>query len=336
MSTFLGQVTENSKEAEQPQQDDPVGDRSPKSVMSNGIAQAGEDDALADSKSLLKPDDTDYSVQSKGDNLSGNEKPNDLNPENVESNELKPVQPTKKRGRKPSTSKMAEPSEGSYLADEKDAEKKIDSKSHSKDVPSSHKGDCAEAAGPSKNNKEVNAKISSPKAGDGESDAVASPSPSERTHDDESRSKKRGRTKKKDSSAKEVAAEDVSQKVSEGTCDSEAKPTRPSAKKGLGRGSDVKITTVVDAVKKGSGSNDLDVKKQSAKKTEERNKGSGGSSLRLSEDKKRSGRGKGNPEKALAKSSAKDEDEVLLGSIIYSSYCSIILFSFLFCSKNND
>ncbi|MCI11299.1 micronuclear linker histone polyprotein-like, partial [Trifolium medium] len=143
---------------------------------------------------------------------------------------------------------------------------------------------------------------SSPKAGDIESDAVVSPSPSESNHD-ENLSKKRARTKKKDSSVKEVAAENISKKVSERTSDSEVKPARPSAKKGPSRSSDVKIATAVDAVKKGSG------------KTEERTKGDGGSSSRMLEYKKRKRQVKGSSEKGLSKSSSKDEDKVTVSSL---------------------
>ncbi|TKY58087.1 Sister chromatid cohesion protein PDS5-like B-B [Spatholobus suberectus] len=314
---------ENSKEAAPPQQDNSVGDRSPKSVMSNGIAQAGEDDAVVDPKSIKKHDDTDCPVQSEGINLSGHEEPNDLDTEKVDNNdekvdnsEQKPEQSTKRRGRKPSSSKLLEPSEGSNLANEKEAEKIIDSESYRKEVPNSpHEDDCIEAAGPSENDKEIDAKISSPKAGDGESDAVASPSRSESIHD-ENRSKKRGRAKKKEILTKEVAkgADIASKKASEGISDSEAKLLRLSAKKGIGHAS-LKKTTAVDAVKKGSETtNDLDGKKHPAKKADERNKGGGGSSSRKLEDKKKKGRGKGNSGKGLAKSSAKDEDKEMVSS----------------------
>lgn len=294
-------VSENKEDSPPPQQDAAAGDRSPKSVMTNGVTQAGEDDALADSKSQKKQDGTDSSVLSKSNDLPGNKDPNDLDPEKVDNKEqrLKVKQGTKRKGRKPSSSKLTAPSEVSNPVNEKEAEKSIDSKSHSKEVPSSPNEDgVVEAARPLENDKETNAKISSPTAGDGESDAVSS-SPI-KSNRDENRSKGRGQTKKKDIFVKEVAAEDVLKKVFEGTSDSEVKPTRPSAKKGSGRNSDVKITTAIDAAKKGSG------------KTEERNKGGGGSSSRKSEDKKRKRQGKGNSEKGLAKSSAKDENKVLL------------------------
>ena len=310
---MLGQVVrEDQKEAAPPQQDSLVGDRSPKSVMSNGIAQAGEDDALVDSKSLKKQDDTDCSNQSKDINLPGNEEPNDVDTEKADNSEQKPGQPTKKRGRKlGSSAKSAETSEGSHLANEKEAEKMTDSKSNRKEAPSSpYEDGCVEAAGPSENDREIDAKISSPKTGDGESD-VASPSPSENLLD-ENRSKKPGRAKKKDSTAKEVPTEDVSKKLSEGTSDSEAKPSRRSAKKAIDRSSDVKKITVADSVKKGSGAtSDPDAKKPSTKKAEESKKGGGGSSSRQSEDKKKRGRGKMNSEVGVAKSSPKDEKVLL-------------------------
>ncbi|WJX16216.1 hypothetical protein P8452_06279 [Trifolium repens] len=289
--------SEITKEASPPQQDNAAGDRSPKSVMSNGIAQAGEDDAIVDSTSLKKQDGTDSPVLSKG-----NEEPNDLDTEKVDSKEQKLERSTKRKGKKASSSKSKKPSKKSNVVSEKEAEKTVDSKSPNKEVPSSlNEDDVVEATGTSED-KEIKPKISSPKADDVESDAVISPSPSESNHD-ENRSKKRARTKKKDSSVKEVAAEDISKKVSERTSDSEVKPARSSVKKGLSRSSDVKITTAVDSVKKGSG------------KTEERTKGDGGSSSRKPEDKKRKGQVKGSSEKGLAKSSSNDEDKVTVSSL---------------------
>nr|KYP45759.1 Sister chromatid cohesion protein PDS5 isogeny B-B [Cajanus cajan] len=288
---------ENLKEAAPPQQDNSVGDMSPKSVMSNGIAQAGEDDAMVDPKSLKKHDDTDCPAQSEVDN---NEKI-DNNDDKIGNSEQKPEKSTKRRGRKPSYSKLSEPSKGSNLANKKEAEKMIDSESDRKEVPNSpHEDDCVEAVGPSENDKENDAKISSPKAGDGESDAVASPSPSESIHN-EDRSKKRGRSKKMENSAKEV--------------DTEAKPLRPSAKKGTGHTS-VKKTTVVNTVKRGSEatSDPPDGKKHPAKKAEDRNKVGVGSSSTQLEDKKKKGRGKVTTGKGLAKSSAMDEDMEMVSS----------------------
>ncbi|KAL2318025.1 hypothetical protein Fmac_031901 [Flemingia macrophylla] len=323
------------KEAAPPQQDNSVGDMSPKSVMSNGIAQAGEDDAMVAPNALKKKhDDTDCTAKSEGINISGSEEANDLDAEKVDNNdekvdnndekvdkndekvnnsEQKPEKSTKRRGRKPSSSKLSEPSKGSNVANEKEAEKLVDSESVRKEVPNSHDDDCVGAAGPSENVKENDAKISSPKAGDGESDAVAL-SPSESIHD-ENRLKKRGRSKKMENSAKEVAtgAEIVSKKVSDGTSDSEAKPLRSSAKKGMGHSS-VKKATVVKKGSEATTSDPPDEKKIPSKKAEDRNKGGGGSSSRQLVDKKKKGRGKVTSGKGLAKSSAMDEDKEMVSS----------------------
>ncbi|XP_039688124.1 triadin isoform X2 [Medicago truncatula] len=325
--------SEITKEATPPQQDNAAGDRSPKSVMSNGIAQAGEDDTLDVSKSLekqdgtdspvlskgnnlsgnderddmdtekidskdpklerstiKKQDGTDSPVLSKGNNLSGNDERDDMDTEKIDSKEPKPERSVRRKGKKASSSKSTKPSKKSNVVSEKEAEKTADSKSSKKEVPISLNEDSVvEATGTSENDKEIKAKISSPKAGGLESDAAGSPSPSESNHD-ENRSKKRVRTKKNDSSAKEVAAEDISKKVSEGTSDSKVKPARPSAKKGPIRSSDVK--TVVHAVMADVGSSSL-----------------------KPEDKKKKTHVKGSSEKGLAKSSAEDEDKVTVSSL---------------------
>ncbi|KAL5071500.1 hypothetical protein RYX36_022387 [Vicia faba] len=322
--------SEITKEATPPpqQDNDADGDRSPKSVMSNGITQAGEDDTLVESKPLKEQDGTDSPVLSKGNNLSVNEERNDLDTEIIDSKEQKLERSTKRKGKKASSSKSTKSSKRSNVVSEKEAEKTFDSVSPSKETPSSlNDNGVVEATGTSENDKEIKVTISSPKVGDVESDAVVSHSPSESNHD-ENRSKKRVRTKKKDSSVKEVTAGHISKKMSEGTCDSEVKSAKPSAKKGLDRSSDVKVTTVVDAVKKGSGKSEertkgdggsssrkQEDKKKGSGKTEERTKVEGGSSLRKLEDKKKKGHVKGSSEKGLAKSSSKDEDKIMVSSL---------------------
>ena len=89
-------VKKDAMEAAPSQKDNPVGDGSPKSVMSNGIAQVGEDDTSADHKSLKKQEDADSSDQSKGMNISGYELPNDLDAEKVDNSERKQEQATKR------------------------------------------------------------------------------------------------------------------------------------------------------------------------------------------------------------------------------------------------
>ncbi|KAF7830345.1 Sister chromatid cohesion protein PDS5 like B-B [Senna tora] len=308
-------VKEDASEAPPPEQANPVDDKSPKSVMSNGIAQAGEDDSLADSKPLKKQEDAEHSDQSKGMNISGNEEPNNLDSDKIENTKQKPEQATEKKGRT-SSSKLAEPSEAQAAANEKEADELPDSKSQNKDIPSSPQNDqSVEAVEHSEDDKGVDAQASSPKAVEDESEVVASP-PSENLPD-ENRSKKPGRSKKKDSSVKVVAepTEDDSKKVSEETSDTEAKPTkRNTAKKAPVGRSDRKKTTVSDTPKKGSGTaSDPDAKKHSSKKADESEKSGGGSSARQSEDKKKRVRGKAISETKVAKS-AKDEDKEMLAS----------------------
>ncbi|XP_061365246.1 sister chromatid cohesion protein PDS5 homolog C-like [Gastrolobium bilobum] len=308
-------IKEDAREAEPSHQDNHVGDRSPKSVMSNGVACVGEENALADSKPIKKQEDADYSDHSKGMNISDHEELKDLEAGKVDNSEQKPKQGRKRRGRK-SHSSMAEPSLVQIVTNEKEAHKVLDSESNIKEVPSSPLEDhSVGAAGPSENDKENDDKISSPKARDVESDAVVSPSPTESLHN-LNHSKKLGRAKTKDGPAKEGAGEDVSKKESEGTSDSEAKLARRSVKKTLGQNSDVKKTTVEDSVKKGNGdASDKDAKKHSVKKLDENDRVGGGSSLRLPEDKKKSGRGKGNSETSVAKTSGIDVNKEILSSL---------------------
>ncbi|KAL2346661.1 hypothetical protein Fmac_000661 [Flemingia macrophylla] len=289
-------VKKDSREVTSSQQDNPDVNTSPKSVMSNGVACVGEDNALANSKSVKKREE-------------GHEVLDDLDTEKVNNSESKSEQVTKRRRKKTSSStKSAKPSK------EKDAEKMLDYESNSKKVPSaSHEDGSVEAAGPSENDKEIDAKISSPKACNDDSEVVPSP-PSESLHE-ENNLKKIGRAKKKDGPVKEGDVEDVS-KVSGGVSDSEAKPARRSGKKALGQNSEVKKISVVDSVKKGSmATNDADAKKHSAKKLDENKKGSGGSSSRQVENKKKGVRGKANSEADVAKSSAVDVGKEMVSSL---------------------
>lgn len=264
-------VKEEARGASPSQEANPVDEKSPKSVMSNGIAQAGEDDSLVDSKSLKKEEDAEHSDQPKSMNISGNEETNNLDTEKADKTKQKPEQTTERKKRTLSSAKLAESSEGPAAANEKESEKLVDSKSPSKEIPSSPQNDhSVQAAGHSENDKEIEVPVSSPKAVEGESEVVAPP-PSE-IIPDENRSKRSGRTKKKDTSAKGVAepAEDDSKKVSEDTSDTEVKTTRRSAKKAHVGRSDRKKATVVDSSKKGTGTaNETDAKKVSAKKVDE-------------------------------------------------------------------
>ena len=301
-------VEKDSREVTSSQQENPDDvNKSPKSVMSNVVACV-EDNALAHSESIKKQEDADCSNHSEGLNTSGNEVNNDLDIEKVDNSKQKTEKATKKQRKKSSSStKSAKPSKGQVATNEKETEKMLDCESNCKIVHSSpHEDHSVEAAGPSENDKGIDAKISSPMACNDDSEVVASP-PSESLCD-ENHSKKLGRTKKKDGPVKEGTAEDVSKVTAS---DSEAKPARRSVKKALGQKADVKKTSVVVSVKKGSwAANDADAKKHSAKKFDENKKGSGGSSSRQMEDKKKGGRGKANSEADVAKSSAIDVDKV--------------------------
>lgn len=291
-------------------------ERSPKSLMSNGVAQMVEDDSKIDSNSQKKPEHDHHTDQSVSINTSSNAGPDSLDSEKATDTENKPEQSTQTRGKKSNSSmKSTEPSDSSLIDDELENKKLPDHNSQNKDVPGSPVEDpSVEAAGPSENEKETSIKPSSPKPLEDESGNVAQ-SPSGSLPDGHSK-KAGGRQKKKESLIKDTtaSADDVSKKVSEATSDSEVKPNRRSGKKVSSEISIENKTTVVDASKKGSGSmNDSEEKplKQSAKKVDGSSKIGAGSSSKQPQDKKRRARGKGFSEKDATKSSAKDDDKVL-------------------------
>ncbi|KAK8465453.1 hypothetical protein PHAVU_009G087900 [Phaseolus vulgaris] len=302
------EVNKDSREATPFQQENPDVNIS-KSVMSNGVACVGEDNAFVDFKSNKKQEDVDCSDHSEGLTTTSHEVHKDLDTRKVDNSKQKSKHSTKRRRKKPSTStKSAKSSKGKVAANEKESEKMLDYERHSKKVPRSSSEDhSVEAAGASENDKEIDAEISLPKACNDESEVVASP-PSESFHE-ENLSKKLGRTKMKDGYVKEGAAEDHF-KVSGGASDSEAQPARKSVKKSHGQIFVVKKTSVVDSLKKGSGSTiDADTKKHSAKKLDINKKGTGGSSSRQMGDKKKGGWRKANSETDVAKSSVMDVDK---------------------------
>ncbi|ESW08947.1 hypothetical protein PHAVU_009G087900 [Phaseolus vulgaris] len=307
------EVNKDSREATPFQQENPDVNIS-KSVMSNGVACVGEDNAFVDFKSNKKQEDVDCSDHSEGLTTTSHEVHKDLDTRKVDNSKQKSKHSTKRRRKKPSTStKSAKSSKGKVAANEKESEKMLDYERHSKKVPRSSSEDhSVEAAGASENDKEIDAEISLPKACNDESEVVASP-PSESFHE-ENLSKKLGRTKMKDGYVKEGAAEDHF-KVSGGASDSEAQPARKSVKKSHGQIFVVKKTSVVDSLKKGSGSTiDADTKKHSAKKLDINKKGTGGSSSRQMGDKKKGGWRKANSETDVAKSSVMDVDKEMISS----------------------
>ncbi|KAK9280152.1 hypothetical protein L1049_013839 [Liquidambar formosana] len=312
---------ETPMEVASPEEVDPAVDKSPKSVMSNGITQTGEDDALVDSNSLKKPEHGHDISESKSTDVACKAEPDSLDTGKVVELESKPEQTTKRRGRKPSSlMNSTEPSDRSQIDGEKDTDKLPDRrKSRSKEVHTSpHEEPSVEAQVPSENERETSIQLSSPKALESHAVNVTSPSPSG-SLPKESRPKKGGRPKKKESLIQEAmpSADNVSKKVSEVTSDSEVKASKRSGKKAPS-GISVEDATPasVDASKKDGGTaSDSDAKslKHSGRKVDASNVNEDGSSKRQKEEKKR-GRGKANLEKDATKSSAKNVDKEVVSS----------------------
>ncbi|XVF35666.1 hypothetical protein REPUB_Repub18cG0165800 [Reevesia pubescens] len=185
------------KEAVSTEQVDLANEKSPKSVVSNGIVQTAEDDSLADSNSVKKQEDDHIADKSKNADTSNVAEPDRLEAENVVNSDSKSEQSTLEKERK-SDSKSVEPSESS-LVDEKEAETLADHKNDSK---------CEDLSveGVAENKRETDVQPSSPKATEDELTDVASPAPSG-TIPDESHSKKAARSKRKERQSVEGAAE---------------------------------------------------------------------------------------------------------------------------------
>ncbi|XP_043810675.1 altered inheritance of mitochondria protein 21 isoform X3 [Manihot esculenta] len=319
---------ELAAEAGSPKQADPVNENSPKSVVSNGVVQTGED-SLADLGSLKKQDDGNHADQLKSIDMSCNVETNILDtekPANEESKpaneESKPERAIRKRGRKLNTSvKLTEPSESSHIGAEKEAEKILDDGTHSKNVPGSPcEEPSVEATVSSENKKEAgSSQPSSPKALEVESMTVASPSGSGGLLD-ESLPKKAAQSKKKESFTKdsEPSSDAVLKKASEGISDTEAKPNKRSARKAPAKVSnEEKSSIVTDASKKESGTvSESEAKplKQSSKMVDATSNDGDESSLNQTEDKKHRSRGKSIPEKNVTRSSTKDDDKEKVSS----------------------
>lgn len=248
--------------------------------------------------------------------------PGTLVAEKVVNAEQKPEHTTKKKGRKSGLSvKLTAPSESSNADNEKENEKLPDQKNRSEDVAGSPSEPSVEPPpASSENDKVSDVKRSSPKALENKSANVSPASPSG-SLPDESRSKKVGRQKKKDNSDKEAApSADVTQKVADGTSDSEVKVNKRSGKKvPATMSNETRTPTVVDvSVKECGTTSDSESRplKHSSKKVDGSSKTDDGSSLKQPEDKKKRGRGKSISEKDVKKASAKDDDKVNFISIL--------------------
>lgn len=279
-------------------------DRSPKSVMSNGIKQAANDDSLVDTNSSKKPDfGTDQSKSSEGPSQV---ELDSLDIRKVEQ-ESKPEQTTKKRGRKLNSSmNLIEPSES--LIGREDSKKPLD---HKKDQSKEgHDAPCEEplsmeAAAPSENEKIIPTQPSSPKALANESSYVASPLPG-KSLPEESHVRKVGRPRKKDNLNHEVGKKQPGKKAGSGIADEDKTPV-----------------TMTDSAE--------NPEKQSSK-TGDMSKNEDESSLKPQEDRKKRGRGKATLEKELTKSLSKDDEKV---HSCWPCYCHFLLQHEHIIYKNN-
>ncbi|XP_028112489.1 uncharacterized protein LOC114310637, partial [Camellia sinensis] len=321
------QMTKESVTETRPEEDHPAVDGSPKSVMSNGVAETGNEDRLADPESSKKQEHAHQVDQSVDTNVTSNAEPDDSDSGKTVKSESKPEQTSKKRGQKSNALiNSAEPSDSSRVESDKVSERTADrQKSHSKEVRSSPSEEpSVEVAVTSENDKE-NVKLSSPKAIESESMNVASPSPS-RSVPDEGRLKKAGQPKKKDNLVQDIAlsANVVSKKASDGTSDLEVKPQRCSGKKAPAGSTEEKTLAPTDKSKSEGGTSDSEEKplKDHVRKVDAKDNIVDGPSSKKKEDGKRRGggrgcgRGRGNATlvKDLTKSSTEDDDKEAVSS----------------------
>ncbi|XWS72744.1 hypothetical protein CRYUN_Cryun02cG0066800 [Craigia yunnanensis] len=165
------------KEEVSTEQVDLANEKSPMSVVSNGIVQTAEDDSLADSNSVKNQEDDHLADKSKNAGTSTVAEPDRLEAEKVVNSDSKSEQSTQEKGRK-SDSKSTEPSESSHV-NEKEAESLTDHKNDSKDDASSPCEDpFVDGVVSSENKRETDVPPSSPKATENDSTNVPSPSPS--------------------------------------------------------------------------------------------------------------------------------------------------------------
>ncbi|CAL5440027.1 unnamed protein product [Camellia sinensis] len=243
------QMTKESVTEACPEGDHPAVDRSPKSVMRNGVPETGNEDRLADPESLKKLEHARQADQLVDTNVTSSAEPDDSDSGKIVKAESKPEQTSKKRGQKPnSLINPTEPSDSSRVDSDKEAERTADRrKSRSKEVRSSPSEELSvEVAVLSENDKE-NVQLSSAKAIESEPVNVASPSPSGSVPDEGSPMKV-GRPKKKDydlektqrHSGKKAPAGSTEEKTlalmdnskcEGGTSDSEAKPLKDCVRK---------------------------------------------------------------------------------------------------------
>nr|XP_043627353.1 dentin sialophosphoprotein-like isoform X2 [Erigeron canadensis] len=235
LTTASSEHTKQVVKGDSAEEVDPTIDRSPKSVMSNGVNVLGNEEASVDQEPPKKPEDEDTNQQS-------------LNKEDTDDSgadkELKPEEQTSENGGKKSDAVInsAEPSDSSHVEGDKEADKPSSEIEKDNDVKESESG----AVIPSEIEKDNDVQVSSPKPVESKPASVTSPSQSN-SLPDESRAKKAAQSKNK-----QVPQEDeiVSQSKSE------TPPDETRSKKG---GQPKKDDTQEDASEE---TGDLDIKPQ--------------------------------------------------------------------------
>ncbi|GMI95108.1 hypothetical protein HRI_003180100 [Hibiscus trionum] len=319
------QEDKETKESVLTEQVDHVNEKSPTSVVSNGIVQTDENNSLPDennslpdSNSLKKQEDDCLANKSVNADTSTLAEPDGLGGEKVVISDSKLEQSSEAKGGK-SHSKSTEPSD-STCADGKEVETLTNQKDDSKDDAHPPCEDpSVDGAVSMENKRETDVQPSLTKVTKDESNDVASPMPSGAVHND-SHSKKSARPKKKDCLSKEITPSvgNVSKKSSEVRSDSEAKTNKRPGKKVASAVSNKGAAPAnADKSKKESGtSSDSDEKplKQLSKKVNSSSNNADGSSSRKLEEKKKRARGKVTLPEDGTKILTKDDDEEMVGS----------------------
>lgn len=160
--------------------DHPVEDRSPKSVMSNGVGEAGQVDSMADRESSkeLEQEQAHQTDQSVDTTVTSNGEPDESNSGKIVKSDTKAEETSKKRVRKPkSVSNSTDAPDSSQVDSDKEAEKTVHREiSLSKEVSSPPSGEPSVEVAMSLENEKENIQMSSPKEIRTEAMDVASPS----------------------------------------------------------------------------------------------------------------------------------------------------------------
>ncbi|XP_050363870.1 sister chromatid cohesion protein PDS5 homolog C isoform X2 [Argentina anserina] len=255
---------ENSTAAVSSEQVDPVIDGSDKVIMNNGGAVTGEDESLADLNSLQKQEQGEDTEEVKSPDTSNVAEPDSMEIDKAVDTKQMPEEVSKDMD----SLSTAQPAESPQADNEEETEDLLGQKIGSEDAPSPPREDpVVKEVVPLENEK--GSDIDTSNALEKESTDVAPPSPSG-SLPDESRPRRAGRHKKKNTSNKEATAvaEDESKKAIDETSDSDLKSSKRSGKKlSAGGPNENKSPTVVDAPKKESGAaSDSEVKQKSAKR----------------------------------------------------------------------